>query len=74
MLVDSWYDSYLGVIVLVRVIHGQLKKNQKIVCLHLRDSSYRGPNNYTDFIKEKLKKIINSDLLIKYLPALILLI
>ena len=30
MLVDSWYDSYLGVIVLVRVIHGHLKKNQKI--------------------------------------------
>ena len=30
MLVDSWYDSYLGVIVLVRVIDGKLKKNQKI--------------------------------------------
>ncbi len=30
MLVDSWYDSYLGVIVLVRVINGQLKKSQKI--------------------------------------------
>ena len=30
MLVDSWYDSYLGVVVLVRVIDGQLKKNQKI--------------------------------------------
>ncbi|PPR49656.1 MAG: Elongation factor 4 [Alphaproteobacteria bacterium MarineAlpha5_Bin5] len=30
MLVDSWYDSYLGVIVLVRVIDGQLRKNQKI--------------------------------------------
>ncbi len=30
MLVDSWYDSYLGVIVLIRVINGQLKKNQKI--------------------------------------------
>jgi len=30
MLVDSWYDSYLGVIVLVRVIDGQIKKNQKI--------------------------------------------
>ncbi len=30
MLVDSWYDSYLGVIVLVRVINRQLKKNQKI--------------------------------------------
>jgi len=29
MLVDSWYDSYLGVIVLVRVIDGQLKKIKK---------------------------------------------
>lgn len=29
MLVDSWYDSYLGVIVLVRVINGQLKKKSK---------------------------------------------
>ena len=26
MLVDSWYDSYLGVIVLVRIIDGKLKK------------------------------------------------
>ena len=30
MLVDSWYDSYLGVVVLVRVVNGELKKNQKI--------------------------------------------
>ncbi len=30
MLVDSWYDSYLGVIVLVRVIDGILKKGQII--------------------------------------------
>lgn len=30
MLVDSWYDSYLGVIVLVRVIDGFLKKGQII--------------------------------------------
>ncbi len=30
MLVDSWYDSYLGVVVLVRVIDGKLSKNQKI--------------------------------------------
>jgi GTP-binding protein LepA len=30
MLVDSWYDAYLGVIVLVRVIDGVLKKGQVI--------------------------------------------
>ncbi|MEL7302354.1 MAG: GTP-binding protein, partial [Pseudomonadota bacterium] len=30
MLVDSWYDAYLGVVVLVRVIEGVLKKGQKI--------------------------------------------
>ena len=30
MLVDSWYDPYLGVIVLVRIIDGILKKGQAI--------------------------------------------
>ena len=30
MLVDSWYDSYLGVVVLVRIIDGVLKKGDRI--------------------------------------------
>jgi GTP-binding protein LepA len=30
LLVDSWYDAYLGVVVLVRVIDGVLKKGQTI--------------------------------------------
>ena len=30
LLVDSWYDSYLGVVILVRVIDGVLSKNMKI--------------------------------------------
>lgn len=30
LLVDSWYDAYLGVIVLVRIIDGKLRKGQTI--------------------------------------------
>ena len=30
MLVDSWYDSYLGVVVLVRIMDGVLKKNDRV--------------------------------------------
>ncbi|RUO98311.1 translation elongation factor 4 [Hyphomicrobium sp.] len=30
MLVDSWYDAYLGVVVLARVIDGMLKKGQRV--------------------------------------------
>ncbi|MBB5753049.1 translation elongation factor 4 [Prosthecomicrobium pneumaticum] len=30
MLVDSWYDTYLGVVVLVRIIDGHLRKGDRI--------------------------------------------
>ncbi len=30
LLVDSWYDSYLGVVILVRVVDGTLSRGQKI--------------------------------------------
>src|SRR5581483_1077681 len=30
LLVDSWYDAYLGVVILVRVKDGRLKRGQKI--------------------------------------------
>src|SRR5215471_18749416 len=30
LLVDSWYDPYLGVVVLVRVVDGLLKKGQRV--------------------------------------------
>ena len=40
LLVDSWYDTYLGVMVLVRVVDGILKKGDKIKLL-LSDSEYQ---------------------------------
>ncbi|MEM6580141.1 MAG: translation elongation factor 4 [Pseudomonadota bacterium] len=31
LIIDSWFDNYLGVVSLVRVKHGQLRKRDKIV-------------------------------------------
>ncbi|MCZ6605300.1 MAG: translation elongation factor 4 [Alphaproteobacteria bacterium] len=36
LLVDSWYDSYLGVVTLVRVRDGVLRKGQKILMMATR--------------------------------------
>jgi GTP-binding protein LepA len=33
LLIDSWYDPYLGVVVLVRIMEGTLKKGQKITLM-----------------------------------------
>ena len=30
MIIDSWFDPYVGVVMLVRVVDGQLKKNERI--------------------------------------------
>src|SRR4029077_20384376 len=40
LLIDSWYDSYLGVVVLVRVVDGELKKGQRIR-LMAADATYQ---------------------------------
>lgn len=33
LIIDSWFDNYLGVVSLVRIKHGSLKKNEKIKVL-----------------------------------------
>ncbi len=40
MLVDSWYDAYLGVVVLVRIIDGELRKGQRIHMMRT-DAAYQ---------------------------------
>ncbi len=39
LLVDSWYDPYLGVVVLVRIVDGVLKKQQRIRMIGI-DAAY----------------------------------
>jgi GTP-binding protein LepA len=39
LLVDSWYDAYLGVVVLLRIVDGALKKGQRIRMMGT-DASY----------------------------------
>jgi GTP-binding protein LepA len=33
LLIDSWYDAYLGVVVLVRIMEGTLRKGQRITLM-----------------------------------------
>jgi GTP-binding protein LepA len=40
MLIDSWYDAYLGVVVLVRIRDGVMKKGQKIKLMST-DANYQ---------------------------------
>ena len=39
LLVDSWYDLYLGVVVLVRIVDGTLRKDQRIQMMRT-DAAY----------------------------------
>ncbi len=40
LLIDSWYDAYLGVVVLVRIFEGVLKKGQRIKLMNT-DAGYQ---------------------------------
>jgi GTP-binding protein LepA len=44
LVIDSWFDSYVGVITLVRVMEGQIKPKQKIKMM----------SNGTEFLVEKV--------------------
>ncbi len=54
MLVDSWYDAYLGVVVLVRIIDGVLKKGDKI---HLMNTGATYPVDRVGVFRPQMEAI-----------------
>ena len=43
MIIDSWFDTYVGVVMLVRVVDGQLKKGERIKMM-ATNASYEANN------------------------------
>lgn len=54
LLVDSWYDPYLGVVILIRVIDGSIRKGQKIKMM--RAGSMYQVDNVGIFTPKKVYK------------------
>jgi GTP-binding protein LepA len=57
MLIDSWYDSYLGVVVMIRIVDGILKKGDKIIMMQ------SGAKYTVDSVGVLKPKIQNVDIL-----------
>jgi GTP-binding protein LepA len=57
LLVDSWYDAYLGVVVLVRIFDGTLKKGQRVKMIGT-NATYE-----VDRIGTFTPKMVNADVL-----------
>jgi len=69
LLVDSWYDNYLGVTVLVRILDGEMKKGMKVKFLsngqqyHIDRIGYFTPEiNYCDSLKAGEIGFINASI------------
>ena len=56
MLIDSWYDSYLGVVVMIRIIDGVLKKGDKIIMMQ---SGAKYTVDSVGVLKPKIQNIDN---------------
>ncbi|AHY78655.1 AQG_2a_G0038100.mRNA.1.CDS.1 [Saccharomyces cerevisiae] len=37
LLVDSWYDAYLGAVLLVNIVDGFVRKNDKVICAQTKE-------------------------------------
>ena len=53
LIIDSWFDNYLGVVVLVRVVDGEIRKKQKIRFMSTgRDFQVERVGVYTPKLKD----------------------
>ncbi|EJS42553.1 guf1p [Saccharomyces arboricola H-6] len=37
LLVDSWYDAYLGAVLLVSIVDGSVRKNDRVICAQTKE-------------------------------------
>jgi GTP-binding protein LepA len=58
LLVDSWYDAYLGVVILIRVVDGTIRKGQKIKMMQ------RGTSHNVDNVGYFTPKKVMTDALL----------
>ncbi len=54
MLIDSWYDSYLGVVVMIRIVDGILKKGDRIIMMQ---SGAKYTIDSVGVLKPKIQKV-----------------
>ena len=55
LIIDSWFDAYLGVVALIRIINGSLKTGQKFR-VHTSGQSYKVDELGEFFLPKKLIK------------------
>ncbi len=57
LIIDSWFDNYLGVVSLVRVVEGTLRKRQKFITMS------NGRSHQTDRVGIFTPKMVDKDML-----------
>ena len=55
LIIDSWFDPYLGVVSLIRIVNGEIKVGEKIK-VYSTNQTYKVEDVGIFFTKKKLRK------------------